>query len=101
MHTSVPKRLWGSSYKAVAVGSTPTTRIGTISFKTNEKGVSIILVSEAAKKIGMNTQTLRLALQQNKFDWGVAIQTSPKRFTYYINEARLEQYLLLNKEKEV
>lgn len=67
---------------------------------TNEREVSIILVSEAAKKIGMNTQTLRLALQQNKFDWGVAIQTSPKRFTYYINEARLEQYLLLKEEKE-
>lgn len=52
-----------------------------------------MLVSEAAKQLGMNTQTLRLGLQQNKFPFGTAILTSPKRFTYYVNEARLKQYL--------
>ena len=52
-----------------------------------------MLVEEAAKCLGMNTQTLRLALQQGLFDFGVAIKTSPKRYTYYINESRLKNYL--------
>lgn len=52
-----------------------------------------MLVSEAAKRLGMNTQTLRLALQQQLFDFGVAVKTSENRFTYYINENQLETYL--------
>lgn len=52
-----------------------------------------MLVSDAAKKLGMNTQTLRLALQQGLFPFGVAVHTSENRFTYYINETRLEKYL--------
>ncbi len=52
-----------------------------------------MLVSEAAKTLGMNTQTLRLALQQDKFPFGVAVHTSENRFTYYINETRLEKYI--------
>ena len=50
-------------------------------------------VEEAAKLLGMNTQTLRLALQQGLFPFGCAIHTSEKRFTYYINPKRLENYL--------
>ena len=52
-----------------------------------------MLVSEAAKKLNMNTQTLRLALQQGLFPFGVAVKTSENRFTYYINPTRLERYL--------
>ena len=52
-----------------------------------------MLVSEAAKKLGMNTQTLRLALQQGKFPFGEAIKTSEKRYVYVIFEERLEKYL--------
>lgn len=52
-----------------------------------------MLVSEAAKQLGMNTQTLRLALQQQLFPFGVAVKTSENRFTYYINENQLENYL--------
>lgn len=52
-----------------------------------------MLPQEAAKKLGMNTQTLRLALQQGLFPFGVAVKTSEKRFTYYINEVRLQHYL--------
>ena len=50
-------------------------------------------VSEAAKKLNMNTQTLRLALQQGKFPFGEAVKTSEKRWTYYINPTRLNLYL--------
>lgn len=52
-----------------------------------------MLVSEAAKELKMNTQTLRLALQQDKFPFGKAIRTSPNRFTYFINEEALKRYL--------
>ena len=50
-------------------------------------------VDEAAKKLNMNTQTLRLALQQGLFPFGCAVRTSEKRYTYYINPARLDKYL--------
>ncbi len=52
-----------------------------------------MLVSDAAKKLGLNTQTLRLALQQGRFPFGEAIQTSENRYVYYINEKRLNLYL--------
>lgn len=52
-----------------------------------------MLVSEAAKKMGMSTQTLRLALQQKLFPFGEAIKTSEKRYTYFISRERLEKYL--------
>jgi hypothetical protein len=52
-----------------------------------------MLVSEAAKQLKINTQTLRLALQQQLFPFGVAVKTSENRYTYYINETRLQHYL--------
>lgn len=52
-----------------------------------------MLVSEAAKRLGMSTQTLRLALRQGLFDFGTAVKTSDNRWTYYINPTRLERYL--------
>ena len=50
-------------------------------------------VEQAAKKLGMSTQLLRLALREGKFDFGEAIKTSENRWTYYINPSRLERYL--------
>ena len=50
-------------------------------------------VEQAARKLGVSPQFLRLALQQNKFDFGTAVKTSPNRYTYYINERRLEFYM--------
>ena len=52
-----------------------------------------MLVSEAAKKLDMNPQTLRLALQQGLFPFGVAVKTSKNRYTYKIFTNRLEKYL--------
>ena len=69
-------------------GSSPLTQT-----KTYTEVGDLVLVSEAAKKLGMNTQTLRLALQQERFDFGTAIKTSEKRWTYYICDKRLEKYL--------
>jgi hypothetical protein len=50
-------------------------------------------VDEAAKKLGMSTQTLRLALQQRLFPFGEAVKTSSNRYTYYISPRRLQLYL--------
>jgi DNA-binding transcriptional MerR regulator len=52
-----------------------------------------MLVEEAAKRVGMNTQTLRLSLQQGLLPFGIAVKTSEKRYTYKIFEDRLEKYL--------
>ena len=52
-----------------------------------------MLVSEAAKKLGMNTQLLRLSLQQGLLPIGIATKTSENRYTYTIFEDRLEKYL--------
>ena len=52
-----------------------------------------LLVEEAAQQLGMSTQTLRLALQQRLFPFGVAVKTSENRWTYYINPTRLNGYL--------
>lgn len=53
----------------------------------------LMRVEDAAKHLQMNTQTLRLALQQRLFPFGVAVKTSENRWTYYINPTRLERYL--------
>lgn len=52
-----------------------------------------MLVEEAAKRLEMNPQTLRLALQQGLFPFGVAVKTSENRYTYKIFNKRLERYL--------
>ena len=52
-----------------------------------------MLVEEAAKVLQMNPQTLRLALQQGLFPFGVAVKTSENRYTYKIFTKRLEKYL--------
>ena len=53
----------------------------------------VMKVEDAAKMIGMPTQTLRLALQQGLLPFGIAVKTSPNRFTYKIFPKRLEIYM--------
>lgn len=48
---------------------------------------------EAAKKLGIAEQTLRIGLQHNQFPFGVAIETKPGKYTYWISEERLEKYI--------
>lgn len=60
-----------------------------------------MLPSEAAKRLGISTQTLRIGLQQNRFPFGTAIETTKaedsktgkSRWTYYICPSRFEKYL--------
>ena len=61
-----------------------------------------MLVEDAAKQLGIATQTLRLALQQGLFPYfGVAVKTSENRYTYYINEARLKGYLEMRDYEQI
>ena len=52
-----------------------------------------MLVETAAKRLNMSPQTLRLALQQRVFPFGVAVKTSNNRYTYWISETRLQKFL--------
>lgn len=59
-----------------------------------------ILVEEAAKKLGLGVHSLRVALQQGLFDFGVAIKTTDNRYTYYINPKKFHAYLEGHDEKQ-
>lgn len=52
-----------------------------------------LTIAEAADKMGVTAQFLRIALQRGKFDFGVAVQMSGKRYTYYIDRNKFERYL--------
>lgn len=48
-------------------------------------------VREAAKIMRMNANTIREGLQQGRFPWGYAIQTSENRWVYFINAKRFAE----------
>ena len=52
-----------------------------------------VVVSEAAKQLGMSAQGLRIALQRGKFSQFGEAWKNDEKWTYYINRNRLEQYL--------
>lgn len=54
-----------------------------------------VKIKEAAIKLGLPVQTLRVFLQYGKFqEFGVAIKKSTSsQWIYYINRQRLEEYL--------
>jgi transcriptional regulator with XRE-family HTH domain len=57
--------------------------------KIIQKGTMKKLLPEVCAKIlGVGKETIRLGLQQGVFPWGYAVQTSPGRWTYIINEQR-------------
>jgi len=57
--------------------------------QSNDSGViRQLLVSDAAKILGMNHNTVRKGLQQGVFPWGYAIHTSEHRWVYFINAKR-------------
>jgi len=49
-------------------------------------------ITEAAKAMDVDPQFLRLALQQGRFDFGVAVKMKG-RFAYYINANRFFGYM--------
>lgn len=55
-------------------------------------------VREAAKIMRMNANTIREGLQQGRFPWGYAIQTSENRWVYFINAKRFAKIEELEEE---
>lgn len=52
-----------------------------------------VTIKEAASRLGIPEQHLRIALQQGKFPFGHAIKTTENRHTYYIHRGRLYEYI--------
>lgn len=48
---------------------------------------------EAAKRLGMNRQSLRLWMRNGSCPFGTAYKGTGNSFIYYINDSRLEKYL--------
>ena len=55
--------------------------------------MSRISVEQAAAKMGVTPQFLRLGLRAGKFPFGTAVQMPGGRWSYYINAKRFEHYL--------
>lgn len=54
-------------------------------------GIKTLDVTEVAKVMHMNHNTIRKGLQQGVFPWGYAIKTSENRWVYFINALRFAE----------
>lgn len=59
--------------------------------KLRDGAIRQLLVTDAAKLLSMNAETVRKGLQQGVFPWGYAIKTSENRWTYFINAVRFAE----------
>lgn len=50
-------------------------------------------VNECAEILNIGEQTLREALKQDKFPFGVAVKTTEKRWTFWISKTKFEEYI--------
>jgi len=57
-----------------------------------------VTVAEAAKKLGTSPMGLRIALRNGKFSFFGEAWKNDEKWTYYINENRLNEYLRETKE---
>lgn len=55
--------------------------------------MSKVTIEEAAKLLEISPQCLRVALQRDKFPFGIAVKQSERRYTYYINRKQLVNYI--------
>jgi hypothetical protein len=51
-----------------------------------------LTVEQAAARMGVTPQHLRIGLQQRRYPFGAAVRMS-RRWSYYINSARFEKYM--------
>lgn len=52
-----------------------------------------ITIQQAAERLKCSPQFLRVALQQGKLPFGVAVKMSKRNYTYYINENKLNEFI--------
>lgn len=62
-----------------------------LNVKGNTYGIKTLDVTEVAKVMHMNHNTVRKGLQQGVFPWGYAIKTSENRWVYFINALRFAE----------
>lgn len=62
-----------------------------IAQKGGNGSIRRLAVSDAAKLLGMNHNTVRKGLQQGVFPWGYAIHTSENCWVYFINADRFAE----------
>ena len=55
--------------------------------------MSKLTVREAANRLNIGVHPLRLAIQQNKYDWGVAVKVGKNKYTYILNRERFNKYM--------
>lgn len=55
--------------------------------------MSKLTVKEAASRLKIGVHPLRLAIQQNKYDWGVAVKVGKNKYTYILNRERFNKYM--------
>ena len=56
--------------------------------------MSKLTVKEAANKLDVGVQLLRLAIQQDKYDWGVAVKVGKNKYTYILNRERFNRWYM-------
>lgn len=52
-----------------------------------------ISVAQAAKELGTSQQFVRIGLQRGVLNFGSAVKMNGNRYTYYICERKLKEYL--------
>jgi len=52
-----------------------------------------ITIKEAAQLMNCSEQFLRVALQQGKLPFGIAVKMSKRNYTYYINPKQFYDYI--------
>ena len=62
-----------------------------LNVKGSADGIKTLDVTEVAKVMHMNHNTVRKGLQQGVFPWGYAIKTSENRWVYFINALRFAE----------
>lgn len=55
--------------------------------------MSKLTVKEAANRLKIGVQPLRLAIQQDKYDWGVAVKVGKNKYTYILNREKFNRYM--------
>ena len=52
-----------------------------------------ISVAEAAERMGVSRQFVRVGLQKGIFPWGYAVQISAGRYTYFISRQKFFEFI--------
>lgn len=52
-----------------------------------------ISVAEAAERMGVSRQFVRVGLQKGIFPWGYAVQISAGRYTYFISRQKFLEFI--------